>query len=72
MCADLPVNKDTKGKWDLKEGQEAGKISAVGTTHCNFQEVLLQTLLVKLKTRDCQGTVRIIIDMGSQRSYIQK
>lgn len=72
MCADLLVNKDRKGKGDLKEGQKVDKTNAVGTTHCSSQEVLLQTLLVKPKIRDCKGTVRSIIDMGCQRSYILK
>jgi len=44
----------------------------VGTTHCNPHEDLLQKLLVKLKAQDCQGTVRPIIDKGSQHLYILK
>jgi len=71
MCADLPVN-NRKGKGDLKEGQEADKTIAVGTIHCNSQDVLLQKLLAKLKTQYCQGTVRAILYTEFQRSYIQK
>jgi len=66
------MNKDRNEERDLKKDQVADKKSAVGTTHCGSQEVLLQTLLVKLITRDCQRTVTAIIDMGSQRSCIQK
>jgi hypothetical protein len=51
MCADLSVNKDRKGKWNLREGQEAYKTIAVGMIHCNSQDVLLQNYSQNLKHR---------------------
>ncbi|KAF6212081.1 hypothetical protein GE061_012601 [Apolygus lucorum] len=57
------------GKVDQKGGQEE-KNASLAVANNTPNPILLQTLLVKIKSRRGMVTARVLLDSGSQRSYI--
>nr|XP_042913724.1 uncharacterized protein LOC122273787 [Parasteatoda tepidariorum] len=71
MCPDLECNRSDERKQDNNESKE----KETGTLHSRVhatKEVFLQTLVVIIKGKKAQRKARIILDTGSQKSYIMK
>ncbi|KAG5869803.1 hypothetical protein JTB14_037538 [Gonioctena quinquepunctata] len=73
MCADLPSNKITpadqlSGSRDKEGTKTENQVLANHTS----AHVFLQTLRVKISSGDRTREVRVLIDSGSQRSYVLK
>ena len=72
MCPDLERKQSSEtSKHDANENEE----KTTDTLHSHTQsttEVILQTLVVMIKGKKAQRKVRVILDTGSQRSYIKK
>ena len=69
MCPDLDVNK--KAADDVKPSSTNTEQTAVVNSQLNCtNEVLLQTLRCTIRSGSKQKKVRVLLDPGSQKSYI--
>lgn len=72
MC---PVIHERKGEVmnkPVKEPEDKIEVSAGFVNHMCTGQVILNTLTVQAIGRDTKRTVRVLVDNGSQRSYITK
>lgn len=72
MCPEILVNQKKNEVLDTDNNNKYGKQNVSLSNISCSEEVLLQTLIVKLKSKKGSKTVRALIDSGSQRSYILK
>lgn len=72
MCTELRVNSDSTKRTEATEKSEQVQQPTVECTLANntTTNVFLQTLVVLLKGVDNKRPVRVLIDTGSQKSYI--
>lgn len=68
MCPNLPSHKIQKSRTSNKESESISQV----LSNQNFAEVYMQTLRVKLVGNISEKYIRVLIDTGSQRSYITK
>ncbi|GBM89881.1 hypothetical protein AVEN_111829-1 [Araneus ventricosus] len=72
MCTESKkhVTKPTSNnsEKEIKEQNKAVNLASISKS----PQVLLQTLKVKIKSKNCSLTVRAMYDSGSQKSYIRK
>ncbi|GBM11178.1 hypothetical protein AVEN_207717-1 [Araneus ventricosus] len=60
--------KSNNSEKEIKEQNKSVNMASISNT----PQVLLQTLKVKIKGKNCSLTVRAMYDSGSQKSYIRK
>ncbi|GBN38796.1 hypothetical protein AVEN_75281-1 [Araneus ventricosus] len=74
MCTESNQNKSANkstsnsSEKEIKEQNKAVNLASISKS----PQVLLQTLKVKIKSKNCSLTVRAMYDSGSQKSYIRK
>ncbi|GBM18020.1 hypothetical protein AVEN_238409-1 [Araneus ventricosus] len=74
MCTESSKNKNVnkstsnKSENEIKEQNQSVNLASISYS----PQVLLQTLVVKIKSKNCSLTVRAMCDSGSQKSYIRK
>ena len=68
MCPDVEINKKTEEKSSVSNNTEQPPV-VLSQVNCT-NEVLLQTLRCIVRNGDKQKEVRVLLDPGSQRSYI--
>ncbi|GBN87784.1 hypothetical protein AVEN_529-1 [Araneus ventricosus] len=67
MCYDENKRSDN----EKRESKEVTENTTLANNSCS-REVYLQTLIAYIKENNLKHFIRVIIDMGSQRSYISK
>jgi len=71
MCPDLDVNKKANEEGKIGLNIKDSELTTVVHSQMNCtNEVLLQTLQCVVRNGDKQKTVRVLLDPGSQKSYI--
>lgn len=70
ICPELSTDKNKRDR--IKLGEEGDEQHVNLSNHNGSEEVVLQTLMIKLKEKGKERPIRALIDTGSQRSYILK
>lgn len=65
------LRPDSQRNKNLMTQSPSNNINAVAANFSQYKQVLLKTIMVRIKTRHGQKTVRLLFDDGSQQSYIK-